>query len=421
MGKNKKENNKSKPKAGEELIKINKNNEEKPQKNKKKQQNKKVKEAVEKGLLQPPTPVSAAENGSSDKADKQSKAGQESNNKKNKVKSKKNKQQNGKAKEAPKSGEVENPPKAEVDKTSPEAVKQSKKKEKNKLNKKLKKAEGTTNAANVNPGQTIFVGNVPSNTKHVQLLKLFAPFGKVLSVRFRTANGKVIFKHKMRKQSAALNAYIVFDSVESADKALELNGSTFKEHHLRVQKSENVKDQSNSKNTIFVGNLKSTTTDDSLHQIFSSCGEIEYVRTLQFSEGKGCNGTGYVCFKSPEAVGLALELKGTLLEERPIHVERYSTNKLGAKEKRMAENKTNPKGKPKGKGGKPLEKAASEFRNKKFNGKKNQNKNTEDKKSGDKKKKSEFRGVSAEGAKKKPKKKVQTQMKRLANKIAPRE
>lgn len=300
------------------------------------------------------------------------------------------------------------------------------KKNKKKLNKKLKKDSAKKEQPNktlASPGQTLFVGNVPSNTKKVQLIKLFSPFGKVLSARVRTADGKVIFKHKMRKESSALTAYVVLESVEAASKALELNGTLLKDHHLRVQKAEKVQQNANPKCTVFIGNLKATCTDDSLHQIFSSCGEIDYVRTLRSSEQKGgCNGTAFICFKNPEAVGLALELEGTILDDRPIHVERYSPSKLGAKEKRTSENNAgfnnkNKKGTGKVKGGKPLEKAAAEFRNKKFDGKKPQG----DKNEEGKKKKSEYRGVKVDGIKKKPKKKVPSQQKRLANKIAPKE
>lgn len=312
--------------------------------------------------------------------------------------------------------------KKEVAVVSTDPAKQEKRKQ-NKLKKKLKKAIAKEETSELVPGagQTIFVGNVACNTKRVQLLKLFSPYGKIMSIRFRTANGKIIFKHKMRKESAALNAYIVFDSVEAATKALELNGTTLKNQILRVQKPGTSKNSSDSKNTIFVGNLKYSATDDKLHQIFSSCGEIEYVRTLQSADKKGCIGTAFVCFKSPDAVGLALELKGTMLDERPINVERYSVKKLEATNARSPKNNTIGKGNKKG--GKPLEKAAIELKKaqkhkgKQIQGKKNQDNKTQD----EKKKKSEFRGVKSEKSIKKPKKKTPSQMKRLANKIAPKD
>lgn len=76
-------------------------------------------------------------------------------------------------------------------------------------------------------------------------------------------------------------------------------------------------------------------TEEQLREIFSSCGEIDYIRCLQDGD-KGCKGVAYVCFQKPDAVGLALELNQTLLDDRPINVERYQVKKLGAKQVRDA-------------------------------------------------------------------------------------
>lgn len=115
---------------------------------------------------------------------------------------------------------------------------------------------------------TIFVGNLPINTKRVQLVRLLQPFGTVQSIRLRTAGGKQLFKHKQRKGAGSLNAYVVLSSPEIALKALALNGMEFKENHLRVTPAAKSKggveasgnDQAFSdgdvKRTVFVGNLK---------------------------------------------------------------------------------------------------------------------------------------------------------------------
>lgn len=49
------------------------------------------------------------------------------------------------------------------------------------------------------------------------------------------------------------------------------------------------------------------------------------------------SGIAYVCFKKPESVTLGLELNNTLVDERPIRVERYSKHKLGEKKKEKSE------------------------------------------------------------------------------------
>lgn len=109
---------------------------------------------------------------------------------------------------------------------------------------------------------TVFVGNLPVNTKRVQLIKLFKKYGPVSSIRLRSASGKLLHKHKMRKAAGSLNAYVVLKSKAAVEKSLELNGTEFKGVHLRVTKSTlkttatspELNDES--KRTIFVGNLK---------------------------------------------------------------------------------------------------------------------------------------------------------------------
>ncbi|ALC47260.1 CG12288, partial [Drosophila busckii] len=285
---------------------------------------------------------------------------------------------------------------------------------------------------------TVFVGNLPINTKRVQLKRLFQPYGKIQTIRLRTAGGKNLFKHKQRKVAGSLNAYVVLETPEIAEKALALNGTEFKDNHLRVTPSakapamENGSD-ADAKRTVFVGNLKYcksgqdlrnqiyssrivfvAANEEKLREIFSSCGEIDYIRCLHEGE-KGCKGVAYVCFQKPDAVGLALELNETLLDDRPIHVERYSVKKLGAKETRDAATKVAPKSK------KNMNSAGAKKRLDKKQLKEN-GKPGGGAQSPANKKKSEYRGVKVDGIKKnkKPKQKSNKQMNVLAKKIAPK-
>ncbi|XP_017845279.1 nucleolar protein 12 [Drosophila busckii] len=266
---------------------------------------------------------------------------------------------------------------------------------------------------------TVFVGNLPINTKRVQLKRLFQPYGKIQTIRLRTAGGKNLFKHKQRKVAGSLNAYVVLETPEIAEKALALNGTEFKDNHLRVTPSakapamENGSD-ADAKRTVFVGNLKYSANEEKLREIFSSCGEIDYIRCLHEGE-KGCKGVAYVCFQKPDAVGLALELNETLLDDRPIHVERYSVKKLGAKETRDAATKVAPKSK------KNMNSAGAKKRLDKKQLKEN-GKPGGGAQSPANKKKSEYRGVKVDGIKKnkKPKQKSNKQMNVLAKKIAPK-
>lgn len=101
----------------------------------------------------------------------------------------------------------------------------------------------------------MFVGNLPVNTKRKQLARFFENCGNITSIRFRTAAGLPIFKHAIRKMAGSLIAFVVFETPEMTEKAMALNGSMLKGNNLRINKS-NVKEPTELKRTIFVGNLK---------------------------------------------------------------------------------------------------------------------------------------------------------------------
>ncbi|KRJ99030.1 uncharacterized protein Dyak_GE13151, isoform B [Drosophila yakuba] len=313
--------------------------------------------------------------------------------------------------------------------TVPKAKAKGKVAKKAKANNKNEGVKWERNPAD--EASTVFVGNLPINTKRVQLVKLFQPYGLVQSIRLRTAGGKQLFKHKQRKVAGSLNAYVVLQNPEIAQQALSLNGTEFKENHLRVtpaakaegfgQGADQQPSDKDAKRTIFVGSLKYSATEEQLREIFSSCGEIDYIRCLQDGD-KGCKGVAYVCFQKPDAVGLALELNQTLLDDRPINVERYQVKKLGAKQVRdaaaaSAASKTSSKTKAKNQNS-----AGAKKRLDKKKGKENGSSKKEGATPGQKKK-SEYRGVKVDGIKKakKPKKKSNDQQTALAKKIAPKQ
>lgn len=110
------------------------------------------------------------------------------------------------------------------------------------------------------PASTIFVGNLPTNTKIKQLRNFFRPYGEILSIRFRSETGKKVMNKSDRKKNGSLNGYVAFTAPEAACKAAEeKNGAVFKENHIRVnlvtQKDESFSQKLNSKSTIFVGNV----------------------------------------------------------------------------------------------------------------------------------------------------------------------
>ncbi|KAG8169007.1 hypothetical protein KVR01_001756 [Diaporthe batatas] len=58
---------------------------------------------------------------------------------------------------------------------------------------------------------------------------------------------------------------------------------------------------------IFVGNLSFQTTEDDLHELFGTCGEIEWVKVAQFEDSGKCKGYAWVKFKEPEAAEWAVK------------------------------------------------------------------------------------------------------------------
>ncbi|POS74408.1 RNA-binding protein [Diaporthe helianthi] len=58
---------------------------------------------------------------------------------------------------------------------------------------------------------------------------------------------------------------------------------------------------------IFVGNLSFQTTEDDLHELFGTCGEIEWVKVAQFEDSGKCKGYAWVKFKEAEAAEWAVK------------------------------------------------------------------------------------------------------------------
>ncbi|KAL5284410.1 RBM34 family protein [Megaselia abdita] len=292
-----------------------------------------------------------------------------------------------------------------TEETSQETVDPTKKKKKKKKAKsKDPKSGEDEEKKKSDPECTVFVGNLGQNIKKQQLVTLFKSYGTVVSVRLRTALGNTLFKHKSRKETECLNAYVVMDTAENAEKSLELSGTEFRGRHIRVTKSlkGNFLTDESSRRTVFVGNLKFKVTEETLHELFSSCGEIEAVRTMK--NDQGCKGVGYVIFKSKEGVHLAQELNGTLVFGRPVRVEKYSSKKVAdkaASKPKVTDGKKDSVKSP----GKP-------------SGKPKKTKKDEPKKKGD------FRGVKTNIKKKKFNKKKlggNPLQRKLAKKIAPKD
>jgi len=123
--------------------------------------------------------------------------------------------------------------------------------------------------------KTIFVGNIPVTMEHKELEKVFKRFGKIESLRFRSASfanpklpRQVSFGQKdFRGERDTMNAYIVFKEQKSANKALVLNGTELKGKIIRVDLEGN-RDKHNIRRSVFIGNLPFEVLEDELRSFF---------------------------------------------------------------------------------------------------------------------------------------------------------
>lgn len=169
------------------------------------------------------------------------------------------------------------------------------------------------------PEYSVFIGNLPTTIKKGTIKKLFMPYGKILTIRFRTSDGVSLYKKKDRKEAKALICYVRFSSKEEAIAACVMNGQTVEENRIRVS-LHSQKHLGHIASTIFVGNIHRKTTDNELYDFFDRVGEIEYVR--QISD----KGIGYVCFKKGVSIAKALKLNQQLLNGRPLRISKVDPN-----------------------------------------------------------------------------------------------
>ncbi|KAA8898429.1 hypothetical protein TRICI_006558 [Trichomonascus ciferrii] len=172
--------------------------------------------------------------------------------------------------------------------------------------------------------RTVFVGNlsnavITKKADYKSLKRLFSQYGKVKSIRFRSVafsemlpRKAAFVKHQFHENRDTVNAYIVFEDKTAAIKAVELNATVFKDHHLRVDSVAHPAKHDH-KRSIFVGNLDFEATEEPLWKHFGDCGEIEYVRLIRDSKTNVGKGFGYVQFKDSMSISKALLLDGKKL------------------------------------------------------------------------------------------------------------
>ncbi|XP_017487821.1 PREDICTED: RNA-binding protein 34-like [Rhagoletis zephyria] len=197
--------------------------------------------------------------------------------------------------------------------------------------------------------RTIFIGNLKANFELKELKKILKQYGSVDSIRIRsvapaknTLSKKVaLLSKQIHPGKNNVNAYAVFKSFDSVEKALALNGTQFDGNTIQVDRITEKPFHQN-KNSIFLGNLSFKTTEEELRKFFSECGPIDSVRLIRDRVSGMGKGFGYVNFEAKDAVVLALEKNGQTFNDREIRVQpyQYKQEKSGKKKgKKMGKNK----------------------------------------------------------------------------------
>ncbi|TQD86362.1 hypothetical protein C1H46_028120 [Malus baccata] len=188
--------------------------------------------------------------------------------------------------------------------------------------------------------RTVFVGNLPLKVKKKALMKEFAKFGEVESVRIRSVpildtkrprKGAILTK-QIHDKADSVNAYVVFKTEESAQTSLSNNMAVVEGHHIRVDRAcpprKKLKGESatvyDHTRTVFVGNLPFDVKDEEVYQLFcginnlgSSVEAIRIIRDPNYGIGKGI---AYVLFRTREAANLVVKRRNLKLGDRELRL-----------------------------------------------------------------------------------------------------
>lgn len=129
------------------------------------------------------------------------------------------------------------------------------------------------------------------------------------------------------KKSA--QGYVVFESIESIEKSLQLNNTQYESHTIRVDHANPTIEPSRS---VFVGNLPYGADEETLREHFmdkldgeedlneSEGCAVSGVRIIREKDTQKCKGFGYVMLRDATLVPLALQLHESTYMKRELRV-----------------------------------------------------------------------------------------------------
>ena len=202
--------------------------------------------------------------------------------------------------------------------------KQNDKKKKDKIKNKKSKEQKSKEPCN-----GIFINGIPYETTEEELKELFSPFGEIEQIKLP------------KYQDSGRNigyCHIYYTSVDSANKALELDNYTLGKRYLKLSlanKSSNELNKTQKINpndvpvnclTAFIRNLPYESTEKEIGDKFRSCGKIKGIRMVYNSKNKKFKGFCYIDFKEHNGLLKALELNGKDFQGRKLQVD-FEENK----------------------------------------------------------------------------------------------
>ncbi|KAI9204558.1 uncharacterized protein BJ171DRAFT_618603 [Polychytrium aggregatum] len=181
--------------------------------------------------------------------------------------------------------------------------------------------------------RTVFIGNLNISVAEKANVKKFkqfmSQFGPLESIRFRSVafskpiSRKAAFITKqLHPERDSMNAYVIYKSKDSVEKALSLNGTIYEEKHIRVDRVQpkDTKKEHDAKRAVFIGNLAFDVSDEALWEFVKDVGDIEYIRVIRDGKTNVGKGFGYVQFNDRSSVSLALQLNNEKIGNRPVRV-----------------------------------------------------------------------------------------------------
>lgn len=187
--------------------------------------------------------------------------------------------------------------------------------------------------------RTLFIGNVPMDTKAKELKRLCKKFGHVESVRIRGVfpdspnipKKTALLAKRLNKNVDSMLAYVVFGRSETVAEAMakaceELNMTEFNGKHLRVTPAEVTRGPLRC--SVFLGNLPFDLSEEELIQVFqeetkesgSKIVKVQVSRDRKTGIGRG---VGFVTFDDDLGVRFCLNKAGSIVVKgRVVRMER---------------------------------------------------------------------------------------------------